>query len=207
MPWPKGYTKAQIMALPEVDRKALFKPAPKAATEKKSVPVSGGESAPVRPDHTEIPPNLFDGQHKSLEVMGRNGSYEDPIPGFKLYWFIDRDSGTRLSLARRSGYEFVSNEEVVLNDNIVSGNDDLGGHVRKFSKEVLDSKPVYLYLMKKPKWLADRHADDFEKIHVRQEAELRAGRISTNAKDGQYRPGQIPGSNLPKIESDTKLYR
>jgi hypothetical protein len=139
--------------------------------------------------------------------MGRNGSYTDPIPGFWLYWFIDRDAGTRLSLARRSGYQFVSHDEVLLNDNIVTGNDDLGGHVRKFSKEVIDGKPVYQYLMKKPLWFKQKHDDQFELIHIRQEEEITRGRASTNPKDAQYRPGEMPGSVLPKIEREAKLYR
>ena len=47
------------------------------------------ESAPAPQDVSldSIPPNLFSGDQKHLEVMGLDYSTTDPIPGFKLYWF------------------------------------------------------------------------------------------------------------------------
>jgi hypothetical protein len=176
-------------------------------------PEKGSDAAKVvdtpaaPPDEVEIPPNLFSGETKELEVFGKNGSATDPLPGFRLYWFNDtQGSGVRISQAKRSGYEFVTNDEVLLNDSKVSGSDDLGTNVRKIVGQAGD-KPLYAYLMKKPLWLHEKHQAEHEKVHQRQEQALRQGRVSDKRDDRQYAPGQVPGSNLPPIELDTKNYR
>lgn len=169
-------------------------------------PVQASPVPKVEDNHEEFPPNLFDGQRKNFEIMGQNGSFTDPIPGFYLYWFIDRGDG-RLQMAKRSGYEFVDYDEVVMNEDIVTGNDDLGGHVRKFAKEVLDGKPVYQYLMKKPLWLKAKHDEQLEMVHIKQEEAIMAGRVSKKKEDAQYARGDIPGSQLPKITIGQTLAR
>ena len=161
-----------------------------------------------------IPPNLFSGDQKHLEVMGLNGSMTDPIPGYKLYWF-DAKNGVRIAMAQRSGYTFVEKHEVLLNDGL-EGSDDLGTHVRKigniFGGDTEDGKPQYMYLMKKPLWLVDKHNIQMEAVNNKYEQMLKSGQISrNNAQDRQFAGGsdvaRSEHSKLPSIDIQSKLYR
>lgn len=87
------------------------------------------------------------------------------MPGYHLYWM--RGTADRIAQAQRAGYEFVSEDEVSLNQSLVggdakvSGNTDLGSRVsviaggRDFDGH---GNPVRLYLMKIKEewWLEDQ---------------------------------------------------
>ena len=167
----------------------------------------GAIPVPVTSELSEAaPPNLFSGDQKYLEVMGRNGSITDPIPGYKLYWFTDADgSGVRIQMAKQSRYEHVLTSEVFCNDTGIGGIDDVGGKVRKLANIHSGSageKPIYQWLMKKPKWIADKHDADMQAVLDRQHAALRSGVVpGQRAEDRQYAPVSAP------IEINSKLYR
>lgn len=79
------------------------------------------------------------------------------IPGYHLYWFADRPG--RIAWAQRVGYEFVSDEEVQLNnrrvgdDATLDGNHDLGSRVSMFGSVGERGESINLYLMKiKQEW-------------------------------------------------------
>jgi hypothetical protein len=151
-----------------------------------------------------IPPNLFSGDQKQLEVLGLDGTPQDPIPGFKLYWFNDVD--IRISKAQRSGYVFVERDEVLLSEGLVSGDDVAGNHVRKLV-ESKGEKPVYAYLMKKPMWIVEAHDLEYSKVNDRVEDMVRRGQLSKNPQEvRQYvNDGRAP-SNLPQNLTETKSY-
>ncbi len=154
-----------------------------------------------------IPRNLFDGTIKTLDVMGKNGSTTDPIPGYRLYWFNDPGgTGIRISQATLSGWEFVDNDDVMLTENLV-GNNDLGSHVSKIVNPNV-TPPTRAYLMKKPRWLDDQHMAERDQIHQRQEAALRAGTLGRKPEDKQYAPHEMSGhTSLPPIEISSTLSR
>lgn len=76
------------------------------------------------------------------------------IPGYHLHWF--RGSQARLQQAMNAGYEFVSAEEVQINnvalggDATKDGNSDMGSRVSISSGNDMDAsgQPARLYLMK-----------------------------------------------------------
>lgn len=98
-----------------------------------------------------------------------------PIPGFHLHWFRSWEPG-RIQRAQRAGYEFVSWDEVELNntdfggESAASGNTDLGSGVSLVTGDGLDQsgQPARLVLMKIKEefWLADQKivAERNEKI-------------------------------------------
>lgn len=71
------------------------------------------------------------------------------IPGYHLHWFSGE---ARVQRALRAGYEFVEEDETVVNDRSASGgeNQDMGSRVSVFSGDEVDNRnePVRLYLMK-----------------------------------------------------------
>jgi hypothetical protein len=155
-----------------------------------------------------VPRNLFSGTTKKLEVFGRPGSDpKDPVPGFQLYWFDDIEGGLIIQQAKASGWVMVEKEEVALNDaNTSPGNNDLGGHVRRWVSQGPDGSAIYSYLMKKPNWLHDLHTngpDSLEqRVHLQIEAQLRAGTYGARAEDRRYSAtNPYPGtqSGLPPI--------
>tara|TARA_R110000868_G_scaffold117755_2_gene312838 strand:+ start:55 stop:735 length:681 start_codon:yes stop_codon:yes gene_type:complete len=169
--------------------------------EPKSVKANS-ESAPVAPIR-----NLFNGQMMKLSVVGRNGSKDDPIPGWRLYWFHDvGNNGTRIAQARMSGWEHVSNDEIALYDNLVPGNNDLGSNVRTVMN-ANSVPPTYGYLMKKPKALDEQHQAELQVVNDRIEQAIRKGTLGANPNDRRYAPGDIAGSSLPKIEISSANYR
>lgn len=86
------------------------------------------------------------------------------IPGHVLYWFADRAG--RVNWALRVGYEFVSEEEVQLNNRLVGsdtkldGNNDMGTRVSVHGGEAErgGSERLYLMKIKKEWWSKDRQA-------------------------------------------------
>ncbi len=168
---------------------------------------SGGASAPKI--NSEVAPkapprNLFSGQFRQLDVFGKNGSHQDPIPGWRLYWMSD--VGDRINQARQSGWEFVEKDEIALQENVVPGNNDLGTHVRKVVNPNL-VPPTYGYLMKKPIELDALHQAEMQEVNNRAEAALRQGRTNAQPGDGRYTAGDFPNSALPPIEISQKTFR
>lgn len=151
-----------------------------------------------------IPRDLFSGSLRQLDVMGKNGSFTDPLPGYELYWFTDiGGTGVRINQAKMSGWEMVHNSEVLLTQDI-AGNNDLGSHVRK----VVNARtvpPEYGYLMKKPKALHQLHLQEREKLHQRIDAALRSGTLGRKAGDGQYTKAEDPTSSLSRIDIKSNL--
>ena len=167
-----------------------------------AAPQINSEPAPVAPVR-----NLFNGQMRKLSVIGRNGSMDDPIPGWYLYWFEDvGNNGTRIAQAKMSGYEHVQTDEIALYDNLVPGNNDLGSIVRT----VLNPRavpPTYGYLMKKPLELHQMHQLEMQQVNRNLDAAVRAGTVGASSNDGRYRPGEIRGSALPEIKISSNLNR
>jgi hypothetical protein len=158
------------------------------------------------PTAQAIPRNLFDGQMKSLDVFGKNGSTTDPIPGYRLYWFTDTgNTGVRINQARVSGWELVNKDEIALQENVVPGNNDLGTHVRKVV-DARTSPPQYGYLMKKPVWLDDLHRKQLAQENENIVNSVRSGRHSSDHAEGRYTASQVAGSTLPKIEISSKAF-
>ena len=88
------------------------------------------------------------------------------IPGYRLYWFADRPG--RIDWALRVGYEFVTDEEVQVNnrrvadDSTLDGNQNLGSRVSLYGDTNDRGHAVNLYLMKiKQEWYdKDRKAQE-----------------------------------------------
>ena len=180
----------------------VFAPVSPVATEVSAPPPLRINSEPEVTTH--IPRNLFDGHLKTLDVMGKNGSSEDPIPGYRLYWF--NDVGVRLKQAEQSGWAFVTNDEVLLSENLV-GNNDLGSKISKVVNPNV-TPPQYAYLMKKPQWLNDTHMAERERIHQRQDEALRAGTLGRKPEDRQYAPQEMRGqTSLPPIDISSNVFR
>lgn len=160
------------------------------------------------PDPAAPPPNLFSGRVKRLEVHPNpkrhpGATYNDPIPGYRLYWFHDVEN--QVAMAQASGYRFVEKDEIGLNDaHVAPGNNDLGTHVRRWVNSVggPNGGAIYAFLMKKPNWLAELHDAEMEKVHQRQEAQLKAGAMN-NQIPQQVR--HVP--HAASIQSDTSLYK
>ena len=154
------------------------------------------------PEATAIPRNLFSGFLKQLDVIGRNGSEKDPIPGYRLYWF--NDIGPRIAQAKQSGWELVNRDEVILNENLVPGNNDLGTAVSKVVNPNLNP-PTRAFLMKKPNWLDQQHQAEREQVHQRTESALKAGTLGARPENRQYTAQA--GSSLPKIETTSNFVK
>jgi hypothetical protein len=150
---------------------------------------------------TAPPRNLFSGDIKKLEVFGKNGDSSDPIPGYRLYWFLDRDgTGSRMFQAKMSGWEYVQYDEVAVNDtSAMAGNTDLGSQVRVFGGTAGNNAPVYHYLMKKPVWLDQLHQGEMQAHLDKVEGMLRRGKLDAKAENRQYTADEMPGSVLPPI--------
>lgn len=107
------------------------------------------------------------------------------IPGYHLYWF--NDETTRVQDALAAGYEFVTSEQSALVDNVVPGNSDLSGKVRKLVG-VVEGRPLYAYLMKiKNEWY-----EEDERLRQSRLEELdrhiQSGDYAGKMSDGRYVP-------------------
>lgn len=86
------------------------------------------------------------------------------LAGFHLHWFRE----SNVPRAQQAGYEFVSDDEVMVNSRSVAsnseltGNADLGTRIRVHSGVTELNHPEYLVLMKLPEhfWEEDRAAYD-----------------------------------------------
>ena len=122
---------------------------------------------------------------KRIPMSTPNRRLEAPeIPGYHLYWFVDKN----VPRAIQAGYEFVEDREVSINqrgvgtDNTVSGNADLGSHIKVIAGTAEGGGVEHLTLMKikEEYWLEDRKEID----------ERNAGVMSAI-----FRDEQIPGSD------------
>jgi hypothetical protein len=157
-------------------------------------------------------PNLFNGKIQKLVLVGKNGSTDDPIPGYRTHWFVDQaNSGVRINQAKASGWEFINSDEVALNEGLTPGNNDLGSHVRQIAGTE-NGAPFYMYAMKKPLWLEQEHQAQYAQTAIEPIKEaLLKGRMSKNASDRQFSAGdsiaQQTRSGLPPIEIGSKIVR
>jgi len=152
------------------------------------------------------PPNLYGGTMKKLDVYGKPGSDpNEPIEGYVLYWFDDIQGGQFIQQALRSGWEFVTRDEVEVNAiEFGGGNVSLDEKVRVRSGNDGISA-TYFILMKKDKELDDYHRYGPEsvevKVHQQQEIQLSQG--SFGSADGRYTAMNPPPgarSGLPTIK-------
>ncbi len=185
MTYPKGVTKEKVDAVQGVSKVA------------EPVPAVEAPQAPLR--------NLFSGEMPRLAVYGKPGTDpNNPIPGFKLRWFNDVEGGQRVTRARMSGWEFVSKDEVALNEAPTSpGNTDVGDKVSMWVMQGNNGSAINAYLMKIPLALWQSYQDEHEKVHVRVEERLKGGALG----DGQYAGGTQKGSLLPPIKITSGLSR
>ena len=201
MPWPKGWTRKQVAALSTEERLELFR------TGKTPAVATTAPTPEEKPVAAEAPKprrrvNLFNGQRKRFEFMGKNGSFTDPIPGYRLYAF--KDTGTRISDALQSGWTFVTKDEVVLNDSWNTPLDtDLGSHIRVPANQNDESgKPTYHIIMKKLKIHDEEDMAELEKLHDNIEQSLRAGTFNMTSGEKRYTAANPPAgspSGLPPI--------
>ena len=132
------------------------------------------------------PPNLFSGKVQNLQVHPKEGGDpNDPIPGFRLFWFPDDRDGIEISRAMASGWVFVQKDEVGINDAPVGpGNTAPNDHVRRWLKyATAQGTPVYGYLMKKPEELCRLHDEERENYHRKQEEAILSGGGAYNTVD------------------------
>ncbi len=158
------------------------------------------------------PMNLFSGNVAKLQIFDPDGNAG--IPGFATRWFTDEgNSGVRINAARRSGWDFVTRDEVALNDSLTPLNTNLGDHVTMVvNPHAEGGKPELGYLMKIPQELFDRYQNERENtVHANIEHALRAGAMNRSSEARQYSANsdiaRATHSSLPGIEMGTKIYR
>lgn len=158
-------------------------------------------------------PNLFSGKIQKLVLVGKDGNTQDPVPGYRTHWFVDAaNSGTRLNQAKMSGWEFITRDEVALNDGLTGGNTDLGAHVRQIAG-VDNGVPFYMYAMKKPLWLEAEHQAEYAQKAIApiKEALVKGRLPGSKPEDRQYAAGDevavMTRSGLPPISIGSKTYR
>lgn len=212
--WPKGWTRSQVNALSKEQRTELFKTGKIAGEVRVTYATSThteGDSPAVKAALDEamkpVPSprrrvNLFNGNRKRFEIMGKNGSFTDPIPGYRLYAF--KDVGNRVQDALISGWTFVQKEEVFLNDQWNTPLDtDLGSHIRIPANQNDESgHPVYHVIMKKLKIHDEEDMAEFERLHDSIEQSLRAGTFNMTPGEKRYTAANPPvgsPSGLPPI--------
>lgn len=166
------------------------------------------ESGLPTPDPSKpetIPPNLFSGFTRRLEVFGDH-------PGFYRCWFNDDKGGTTIGNALRSGWTMVKRKDVQLNDAATPRNNDLGSHVRQYVGTDESGQPMNAYLMEIPLWLWEHHnfgPGSREDYHKALESQIRGGTLFAKAGDGRYSAANPPpgGTSLPPVAVDTKFSR
>ena len=173
----------------------------------KSVEVPQFTGATPAAEAPKAPPrSMFDATTRKLDVFGKAGTDpKKPIPGHELYWFDDKEN--YVSLALRSGYRFVTNEEVAMNDSPTSGgNTALDEKVRQVVSWSGDA-PVYAYLMAIPEELYRNQKEgpgSIEEHHQELERQLSMGTYRMDPNDGRYTARNMPDGmrayNLPLIK-------
>ena len=120
------------------------------------------------------------------------------IPGYYLRWF--RGTSVRLAQAERAGFEFVSPEEVELNnhdlggDAVSSGSTDLGTRVSIIEGSEVDGsgQAVRMYLMKQK---LEHYHEDVQIIQDRNDKVVEALTVG-------YRQGQVGGQASGETAGD-----
>lgn len=142
-------------------------------------PTPLAEKIAARRAEVAPPPNLFQAGVAALAVYSLDGGAVDPLPGFRLHWFVDR--GPRLKQAQISGWAFVQKDEVLVGEGV---NNDVGSHIRANASK---SEQGYQYLMKKPLHIEEAHRKEYENRMILPIKEaLKRGQISGNPADMQY---------------------
>jgi hypothetical protein len=130
-----------------------------------------------------------------------------PIPGFHLYWFLE----SNVPRAVQGGYDFVDAKEVTLNqqnvatDRSISGNADLGSHVKVVAGVSESGGTEHLVLMKiRQEWYdEDKQAIEEKNAQVmraifRDEHILGMENVSTEDRDQMYVKTSTP--NVPLFQ-------
>jgi len=120
------------------------------------------------------------------------------IPGYKLRWL--RGTPQRLAQAERAGYEYVSEDEVQLNNASIggdankTGNTDLGSRVSVVSGSEVDAhgQAVRLYLMKQRR---EWYLEDLELTQRRNDS-------VADALASAYQSGQVGGQARGETADD-----
>ena len=124
-----------------------------------------------------------------------------PIEGFHLHWFLS----SRVSRARQAGYEFVSPDEVDVNnfdlagDASAHGSSDLGSRV-SIPASVGGDSEERLYLMKLPQEFWEQ---DQDKLMERNDAVAAALRGGEETGVGQKNPYGTDGRYIPEGSRQT----
>lgn len=135
------------------------------------------------------------------------------IPGYHLHWF--RGTPDRIARAQQAGYEFVDQEEVILNnldlggESAESGNMNMGSRVSVVSGDEIgrDNQPVQLILMKlrEELWRQDQEGvvDRSEQIA----SALRGGQVGAGMAGGE-RPGDVATRYIPvgRVQQAANLF-
>lgn len=113
------------------------------------------------------------------------------IPGYHLHWFLGTPD--RIQRAEQGGYEFVSDEEIAVNnrdlggDTASSGNTDLGGRVSVVSGDEVgkDGQPTRLVLMKirQEWWEEDQKRLEDQNERIAQA--IRGGQVGAGRAGGE----------------------
>ena len=120
---------------------------------------------------------VFNGTKGKLTVHGS-------LPGYHMH--IINDSPGRIEEALSAGYEFVSPSEIGnVQNNVVSGNTDLGEKVR-FLVGTADAGGLYAYLMKIHQDWYEEDQQELQTVNERVDTAIRSGK---NTKDGQSSEG------------------
>jgi len=115
-------------------------------------------------------------QRIPIGVPRQKLSVSNEIPGYRLYWFNDYPG--RIEAAEAAGYEFVTNQEVKINDFVTVGNADLGSKVKRLVGKNEDGSPLYAYLMKiRLEWFEEDQRELQAQID-RTDSSIRRGTLS-----------------------------
>ncbi len=149
-----------------------------------------------------IPPNLFNAHTRKLVIYSKDGDPNDPVPGFRTYWF--NDDGNRIQLALNSGWDFIDRSEVMMGVELGPDNKDLGSKVRYVVGTLRSGDPMYAYCMKQRNDIAAAHAAERQAVNERIYQSLRQGQSVPNPN---IVPGGQTGWNAPPISIAAKTYR
>lgn len=125
--------------------------------------------------------------------------YVAPIPGYEMFWILGKPE--RIAQAENAFYEFVTQEEVEMNDkrvgaDLASGSTDLGSWVSVVAGDERDSagQPIRLYLMKVRR---EYYEEDM------QLGEQRNSQVA-EALTASYRTGVIGGAAPGELGDDSQ---
>lgn len=125
------------------------------------------------------------------------------IEGYHTHWF--RGEPARIMRAQQAGYEFVSAEEIALNDvglggtSTRDGNTDLGSQVSVISGKEVDTngQPLHLILMKIRQELRNEDLELQQQQHDRTRASLLGGLADGTGGDPSNRYVDQKRTSIP----------